>query len=410
MTMKNCKKSLMLFASLSLVCLLTMICSQPSLAAEPIKIGVVVGQTGFGYSYSAPMLNGVKLAVEDVNKAGGVLGRPIQLVIRDDEIKVDVGVREFKYLVMKENVDIVIGGFGSHVALAQSEVALSMKVPFIVCIANSYVITEAKGHRYVFQLPPSTRMEGNAVGEAMAKAKFKKLWTVAQDYEFGRTLVALGLERLKTLRPDIEVIGQSWPKMGEKEQTPYITQILAAKPDLVYNVQWGADIVAFIKQAKPFGLFDQFAFAGLFDQPTLMTLGKDMVEGIIGVSRGDFFCFKTEEMNNFVKKYQAFAQNQYPTSYSIFGYEAVIASAKAMTKAGTTDKEKVTDALTGLSFDSPRGHIKFLEPENIADGPIYYGKTYNDPAFPFFIFKDIVAIPAEKLLLPADEIKKLRAQ
>jgi len=379
-------------------------------AAEPIKIGVVCGMSGFGYSYTGPYLNGVKMAVEEVNKAGGILGRPIELISRDDEIKVDIGVREIKYLIMKEDVDIVIGGFGSNVALAQSEVALSMKVPFIVCLANSYQITEAKGHRYVFQLPPSTRMEGNAVAEYMAKLPIKKLWTVGQDYEFGRTLVGIPVERLKVLRPDIQVIGQSWPKLGEKEQTPYITQILASKPELVYNVQWGADMVAFIKQAKPFGLFQKASFAGIFDQPLLSAVGKDMVEGVIGFSRGDFFAIQTDAMKSFVKSYQASFQGQYPTSYSIFGYEAIKASAKAITKAGTTDKEKITDALTGLSFDSPRGQVKFREFDNIANGSVYVGKTYNDPAYPFFIYKDISTVPADKIWLSVEEVKKLRAK
>jgi branched-chain amino acid transport system substrate-binding protein len=377
---------------------------------EPMKVGVVCGMTGFGYSYTDPFLKGVKLAVDEINKSGGVLGRPLELITRDDDLKVDIGVREMRYLIMKADVDVVVGGFGSHIALAQSEIAESSKIPFIVCLANSHTITEAKGHRYVFQLPPSTRMEGNAVAEYIAALPVKKIWTVGPDYEFGRTLVSIPVEKLKRLRPDIEIVGQSWPKMGEKEMAPYITQILSGKPDLVYNVQWGGDMVSFIKQAKPYGLFQKIPFAGLFDQPLLSALGDEMVEGVIGFSRGDFFAVKKPTMNDFVDKYMAAFPKQYPTAYSVFGYEAIRVYAQAAGKVGGTNKEHVIDTLSGMRFQSPRGDIYFREFDHIASGSVYVGKTYKDRAYPFFVYKDIVEVPADRTWLPVEEVKRLRAK
>jgi branched-chain amino acid transport system substrate-binding protein len=395
------------------MCVLAILLANPaiSIARETIRIGVVCGLSGAqGPIYTDPYINGVKLAVEEVNKTGGILGKQVELVIRDDELKVDIGVREIRYLILRADVDFIIGGHGSNVALGQSEIAKANKVPYMVCLANSLHITESKGHRYVFQLPPSTRSEANAVGVYLSKQRFKKLWTIGPDYDFGRTVIGTGLEKLRSLRPDIELLGQSWPKMGEKEMSPYISQILSANPEMIFNAQWGADMVSFIKQAKPYGMFQKFGFIGMFDQALLSAMGDEMVEGVIGYSRGDFFAVKTPEMNAYVQKYRDKYKGEFPQAYATFGYEAIYSIKHAMEKAQTTDKEKVVDALKGLQFTSPRGSLYFRDYQNIASGKVYVGKTFKDPKYPFYVYKDIMEIPAEETWISLDEIRKLRGE
>ena len=322
---------------------------------EPIKVGVVGGLTGMLYLTMKPMVDGVNLAVKEVNASGGILGRPVEVTLRDDENKVDIGVREMKDLILRKKVDLVIGGGTSGVALAQSEVAKTYKTPFFVTMANSQQITEAKGHRYVFLLVPNTRMEGTALATYISKQGYKSIWTLAPDYEWGHTFIDLALGKLKQFAPDVKMLGQSWPKLGETDLTPYISSIIAAKPDFLFNIQFGADLINFTKQAKPYGFYEKMHASGLYDLNQLRALGAEMVEGAVGFNRGEFFCIGTPEMKAYVDKFRSAFGGEYPTAYSIFGYDAVYSVKQAMEKSKSSNKEKVIDNLEGLEFNSPRG-------------------------------------------------------
>ena len=375
--------------------------------AKDIVIGAIGGLSGMGYLTTKPCFDGIKLAVKEINDAGGILGDKIELLERDDELKVDVGVREMTSLIMQKKVDAVIGGLASHVILAQSEVAKRFKTPFLVVMGNSQKITEAKGHPYVFQLVPNTRMEATALAIFTSKQGWKKVWTVAPDYEWGHTFTDLYLQKLKELVPDLEVLGESWPKLGESDFSPYITSIVNAKPEFVFNILWGADLINFTKQAKPYGLYDKMAASGLYDLNQLRALGDEMPAGVVGFNRGEFFCVDTPGMKDFVARYQK-EYGEYPTAYSVFGYEAVYSLKQAMEKAGSTDREKVAAALSGMEFTGPRGKLHFRDYDNMVNGSIYVGFSTKTDAYPFYTYKDIMAVPGESTWLPVDAIKKLR--
>jgi branched-chain amino acid transport system substrate-binding protein len=204
--------------------------------ARPIKVGIIDCYSGPAAVFGKDALNGFKLALKDIN-AKGVLGSKIEFTTRDTKFKVDLALNMAKELVMRENVDVLVGTINSGAALAVSDaVAKKEKVPFMVWISKSERITGEKGHRYVFSTGENTAMAGKAGGVALSKKPYVKYWVGGDDYSYGHDIANAAWRNLKALKPDVEMIGKSWWKPGEPDLAPYITPILGAKPDAVIFV------------------------------------------------------------------------------------------------------------------------------------------------------------------------------
>ncbi len=215
--------------------------------------------------------------------------------------------------------------------------------------------------------------------------------------------------KLREIAPGTQIMGEFWPKLDETEFGPYITAIQAAKPDVVINGMGGGSSISFTKQALGYGLFESTPVVGTYDLLLLEALGKDMPEGAVGFNRGDFFCIRGAPMERFVEKFRR-AYNKYPAAYSVFGYEGIHVAKLAAEKAATLeDREKITDALSGLSFESPRGEIYFRRYHNQANASVYIGFTWKDRNYPFLIYRDPLRIPAEQTWPEIETIQALRA-
>jgi branched-chain amino acid transport system substrate-binding protein len=202
-------------------------------AQGPIKIGIIDTYSGPPTAFTYDVRDAFKLAVDEINAKGGVLKRKIEFTTRDDKFKVDLCLSSAKELVMMEKVDILMGTINSAGTLAVSEYCKSEKIPFLVTFSKSDKITGEKGHRYVFSITENTVMIGKAAAAGLAKRPYTKYWIAGDDYEYGHALADGVWGNLKKLKPGVELIGQSWWKVGEPELTPYLMAITAAKPDAV---------------------------------------------------------------------------------------------------------------------------------------------------------------------------------
>src|SRR4030042_2071953 len=185
-------------------------------AQRTIKVGILDSYSGPPAVYGNDALNGFKLALNDINKKG-VLGTKIEFTTRDDKFKVDIGLSMAKELVMMEKVDLIVGTINSGVSLAVSDYAKGEKIPFIVWISKTEKITGEKGHRYAFSTAENTYMAGKAGGLAVSKKPFNKYWIAGDDYEYGHAIANAVWRNLKRLKPSVEMIGQSWGKVGEPD-------------------------------------------------------------------------------------------------------------------------------------------------------------------------------------------------
>lgn len=380
-----------------------------SLAADEIKVGIIDTYSGPPSSYALDVLDGFKLALNKINAGGGVLGKKITFVTRDDKFKVDLGLTAAKELIMRENVNILVGTINSAVTLAVSDLAQKEKVPFLVTYAKSSNITGAKGHKFVFSMNENTEMIGKAAAIGLAKRPFVNYWIAGDDYEYGHAVADAVWNHLKKVKPDVKLLGQSWWKVGEPDFTPYITSILSAKPDAVIVATGGAGCIPFLKAAKNTGFNEKVPFYmhTATELSTMKPLGLDAPEGVIGSSNYYFYYPETPENKVFVEEFKK-AYGRDPSFGSLIGWFTANFIAKSYEKAGKVDPEKFSEALSGMTIDSPVGKLTVRQQDNQLMLPMFMGVTKKAPGYDFLIATDIITIPAEELMPSLEDIKKVR--
>ena len=375
---------------------------------EPIKIGAIYDFAGGCHMYSEAGIKGIKIALEEINAKGGVLGRKLEYIIRDTEGKVDVAVREVKDLILREKVNFLIGPCSSGTALAMQVVHSEYKVLRISPIANTEGQTVDKFSPYFVQVVPNTYMEAVAATRYLQKKvpKAKKFCTIGPDYEFGRREETAFAEEIKKLVPDAEIVYEAWPKLGEKDFTAFITAIMAKKPDAVHGSLFGGDLVSFTKQAAPYGFFEKTPFIALYDFPVLLALGPDAPEGTFGFGRGCFFMDPNPTMMAFAEKFKA-AAGTYPDAWAVQNYDAVYLLKAAIDKAKTIETEAVIKAIEGIPFEGLRQNFSIRALDHMGTVPCYQGTIAKDPKYPFKIWTDITRVPGDQVIRPEASVREV---
>jgi len=202
------------------VAALTLCMAGTGLAADTIKVGFVDTYTGPATTFTNDVLDGFKLAAGKINAKGGVLGKQITWVTRDDKFKPDIGLTMAKELILKENVNLLVGTINSATALAVSDLAKKEKIPFLVTFSKSDKITGSMGHRYVFGMNENTEMAGRATAKALSKKKYVKYWIAGDDYEYGHAIANGVFNHLKTLNPKVQLLGSRGGKWASPTSPP----------------------------------------------------------------------------------------------------------------------------------------------------------------------------------------------
>ena len=377
-------------------------------AADTIRIGWTADMPGIGATFYESQKKAVELFIEQQNAAGGVLGKKLELVIRDSKLKPDVGATVARELILSEKCDFLIGPTSSGVALAVTKVAKEFKKIVYFHTSNTEKLTTTDFHPYMFQVVPNTGIEGRGITRFLSEKPYKRYCFIGPDYAYAHTQWDSFKKNLGKLKPDAEILEAVWTKLGETNYAPYIPTLMARKPDIIYTNLWGGGLSSFIKQAKPYGLFKKASITSLYDLDMLRATGLDMPEGLLGYTRCPFYAIDTATMQAFVEKYHA-KHNQWPSDWAAMAYDGLIALTTAIEKAGSIDSDQVSKAIEGLKFESLRGSRFIRAEDHMANVGIYVGYTakarkYKD----FLILKDVVEVPAEKVWLSVDEVKELQ--
>jgi branched-chain amino acid transport system substrate-binding protein len=380
-------------------------------AQAPIKVGIIDTYTGPPTTFTYDVRDAFKLAIDEINAKGGVLGRKIEFTTRDDKFKVDLALSTAKELVMNEKVDILMGTINSAGALAVSEFCKTEKIPFLVTFSKSEKITGEKGHRYVFSITENTAMIGKAAAVGLAKRPFVKYWIAGDDYEYGHALADGVWGHLKKIKPNVELVGQSWWKVGEPELTPYLTAISSAKPDAVIFATGGASMVNVMKAAKATGFSERIPIYihTATELSTLAPLGLEAPEKVIGTSNYQFYYPDNPKNRSFAKAFRD-AYKREPKVGALYGYITAQFIVQSLAKAGKMDREKFIDALEKMKVDTPVGEVEMRAYDHQAMLPMFMGVTKKVPEYPFLIASDIITIPAKEVMPSIEEIKKVRGQ
>jgi branched-chain amino acid transport system substrate-binding protein len=390
-----------------LTMLLALVLAMPLAASaqKPIKVGFPMILSGPGALFGEPASKGAQMFVDEINAKGGVLGRKLELLPRDTKGNADEAVRVSRELILKENVDFLVGTLTSAEGPAVSVVAKENKVVFIAPIPKTDQLTAAdKLHPYIFRVASTCTIEGRTAAELMAKWNVKRVATISPDYAYGQEVTKAFVDYLKKIKPDVEIVDQQWPKLGEADYTPFINAQLAKKPDAVFSSLWGGHFVTFAKQAKPLGYFDAIKYnffgAGEAASPeTTKSMGADYPVGIWGNSYDAFYWTEGPPAHrDYVARVSKYLKDEYPSSWAIQGYIGMQTLAEAIKKAGSTDSDKVSKALLGLSIDMPHGKMTIREKDHQANRAQIYGKTVKDPKYPFAIMKPAVYVDPAKFM------------
>jgi branched-chain amino acid transport system substrate-binding protein len=398
------------FLSLAL-CIVILCVGSMSFAADVIKIGVIDTYSGGGALQGIDNLNGLKMAIDDINAKGGVLGKKFEIVTRDDKFSPSTGLSMAKELVLKEDVAVLVGTMNSATALAISEFASKEKIPFLITGAKSEKLIGEKGNRYTFLIDESTEMVGRAVATVLAKKPYTKYWMAGDDFEFGHSLDDAVWNHIKQLNPKAQLVGQTWWKLGETDFGPYITQMESAKPDFIIIGCSGATVIAFQKAAKATGLDKTIPFYQhtAIDTVILRAVGNEGPEGVVGTANYMFYYPQTAENKTFAQTYEKLYSKP-PSMPSFYGHTAAQFIAKAFQKAGKVDKEKFIDGLEGAVLDSTAvGKVEMRACDHRTMLPTYVGYTKKVPEYKdFLIGTNMVMVPAKDSAPSCDEMKKVR--
>ncbi len=398
------------FFAVSSVFLLSFLCVfSLSHAANTIKVGIIDTYTGPATTFTNDVLDGFKLAAQKINASGGILGKKIEYTTRDEKFKPDIGLAMAKELVLKEKVDIVVGTINSATALAISDFVKKEKIPFFVTFAKSDRIIGEKGHRYIFNMNENTEMAGRAAAIALAKKPYVKYWIAGDDYEYGHAIAEGVWNNLKKLKPSVQKVGETWWKVGEADFTPYITQMLAAKPDFIIVATGGSGMVNFQKAAKATGLSQKIPFYQhtAIELSVLAPQGKDAPEGVFGTANYFFYYPDTPQNRAFVADFKK-TYNRNPRIGALYGYMTAQFIAEGYRKAGKIDKEKFVSALEGMAIDSPVGKLEIRKCDHQLLLPMYFGVTKKDPKYDFFTAGNIETIQGKDYVPSCEEVLRLR--
>ncbi len=318
-----------------------------AMAQSEIKIGEINSYSLLP-AFTEPYRKGWQLAVEEINAAGGINGKKLVVVSKDDGGKPADAQTAANELVSSENVAMLAGTFLSNIGLAVSDFANQKKVFFLAAEPLTDAITWAKGNRYTFRLRPSNYMQAAMLAEEAAKLPAKRWATIAPNYEYGQSAVAVFKKLMSEKRPDIQWVDEQWPPFGKIDAGPIVQALAAANPEAILNVTFGADLVKFVREGNTRGLFrDRTVVSFLTGEPEYLDpLKEETPEGWI-VTGYPWYSIKTPEHDAFLRAYQA-KYNDYPRLGSIVGYQTIKSAAAILAKANSTDPEKLIAATEGL--------------------------------------------------------------
>jgi branched-chain amino acid transport system substrate-binding protein len=376
---------------------------------EPVKIGVLAARAGVTAPVGAAGLRGTEWWAERTNRAGGILGRPVQLVVEEESNPKDT-VERFRKLVLQEKVEVVVGGISTGVTLALGPVVEDMQTPWL-----AWDGTTQKGVEETMPSPKwafrSVDNEVEAIVGGILTAKyFKGVKTIAginNDYSYGHDCWQSYQAVLKRHGMDVKPVLELFPKLGVTDFTSHIVSIQQAKPDLLMCSFWSGDAPIFMKQAAAVGLLKQmkgvFTTAGGVHD----SLKKEFTpEGVLLGYNSMYFDDPKGSplLKQFVAEYKA-KHNEYPPYECDHAYFCVESYKAAVEKAAGPGRQwpakaQVVKALEGIEVESLSGRRSWRE-DHIQQCTFYQGITTHKNAYDFVTIDPIESVSTKQAMKPA---------
>lgn len=324
-------------------------------------------------AFLGPYKNGMVLALEQINAAGGVNGKQLALTIRDDNGNPADAVRAAEELISRNKVDVLTGTFLSHVGMAVSDYARHKKRFFLASEPLTDKLVWSDGNRYTYRLRNSTYMQVAMLIPAALKMQKKRWAIVYPNYEYGQSAVATFKELLSQAQPDVEFVEEQATPLGKVDAGSVVQALADSKPDALFNVLFATDLSRFVRAGNQRHFFEDLPVVSMLtgEPEYLDPLGNETPKGWV-VTGYPWYAIDTPEHDAFLSAYQD-RFNDHPRLGTVVGYNTILSLAAGIEKAGSTDTEALIDAFKGLELDTPFGPIHYRSQDNQSTMGAYVG-------------------------------------
>jgi branched-chain amino acid transport system substrate-binding protein len=372
-------------------------------AQGTIKIGATEPLSGTFKDIGERYLEGVQYAAKVINESGGLLGKKVEVVPIDSELKPDVATRKAQAMILKDDVKFFCGGTGSSVGAAMSQLAEKENVIMFTYGMDAASMVGEKCNKNFFRPGGSTDGRSFALAQLIVNKGYKRVGIIAQDYSFGHEAVAAFKKKIAKVGQSTQVVAEIYHPAGTKDYAPYASQLIAANPDVIFTPNWGNDLTLLVKQGRPMGMKQKIFSYYINDEVMISSLGDDsLVLGDMGAETY-MISIPTEKNKEFIAKFYK-DKGYYPTWLRGKAYTATMFWAEAVKKAGTTDVAAVIKAWEGLSYDGPAGTWTMRACDHQAQVPYWTAELVKDnPYFKHAFVGPATMIPAKEVEVPCEE-------
>jgi branched-chain amino acid transport system substrate-binding protein len=374
-----------------------------ALGETPVRIGLVDPLTGVYAAIAQGEVEGAKLATEQLNNKGGILGRPVALLVEDSANDVGIGVQKTRKLIERDQVNFIIGDVNSGIALAMTQVTSEKKVLHIVSGGHTDAITGSSCSWNVYRVCNSTTMDANAIASTIIKKFGKKWYFLTPDYAYGHSVQA-SFEKL--LKAQGGTSAGSLIPLGTPDYSAYLIQAKAYGPQVLINVMGGGDQVNSLKQFVQFGLDKQMAVAGTLCE--LESLRAMPEEARIGWWTMEWWWDQpntphVKEFNSAIKQ----RTGRVATARNWFGFVSVYTAALIANQENTLDSVKLARGLSGFKLP-PEIALQPEVPEYRAGdhelmSTVFVGEAHPPQGGPDNLFTVEELTPGEKVAGPVKD-------
>jgi branched-chain amino acid transport system substrate-binding protein len=363
-------------------------------AVDPIKVGVVTPLSGSYAPIGKQVRWGAELAVKEINAAGGVMGRPFELLFEDEEASPPVAVRKSEKLLQQDKVDLLTGTVNSGSTLAVGQLAERNQRILVTTVSYAPSITGAQCSPNVFRVNANAFMQSNALTSWLTKnVSGKRYFFIGPDYEMGRSTISAFQDDIKRLGGTD--VGATFPPLGAKDFTPYIGQIRAGRPDVIMTATAGNDTVRLLTQLKEYGILsDKITIAGAAGAVTQENIGAmgGAGEGFLSAA-GYSTDIDTPANKKFVTAFKKEFQND-PDLFAADTYGLFYLFKQAIEKVGSTDSDKLRVAMEDATWETPQGTKKIRKGDHQAIVDMVVVKVKGND------FQTVGKVPGEEAVGP----------
>ncbi|OSP54217.1 ABC transporter substrate-binding protein [Pseudoruegeria sp. SK021] len=381
---------------------------------ETLKIGMTTFLTGPASVFGVPARDAMDIFVANLNAEGGINGVPIEVTYIDEGAGAEALTSEFRRVAQSGGAEIMLASISSGNCQTIAPLAEDLQVPNLMWDCGTQRIFEENEYDYVF------RTQGNATSEMLAAVAyllktnpdFKTIAVVNQDYAWGRDSWDIFHTALEVMKPDVEVVGEFFPKFGSPDFSTEISRLQALRPDVILSTSWGGDLDTFVQQSFQRGLMNTSTFVLPLAESSLERLGPSLPAGHIVGARGDHYFLHPErrddaDFQSFMEQYKE-ATGDIPV-YSVFHASQAFAAMQAAYEKAIADngvdwpsEEQLLAAFEGLEFQG-LGRPLYLREDNQGVESQLMGTSAQTGDYPFATLENIMIFDGDGLLPPIGE-------